>query len=313
MKRFLKCVKDTFKILLLTVAFSATLLCSFGFSYTGDVVMAQNGKVEATLTVKSDKTKADFEKSVAEKIEKYNEVAGLYPLTVTLESVVQQSEGYQVNVSTRRIDKLKTSANFYLQSFQEYVEENSQTREKLDKLERGNLSTVSVSTSTGRISFLREGTSYPVLAKKVDGTPITVEELSKGENVTSDAKLLLFEVMGVEGLESVSVTLPGKVLYIGGNSVTVSGENTLTIKPEVVKNAKVFDNATNEYETKDVVGMVGYVVFDPPVSPWLIGVICVASGVVVLIATVVCIRLYRSGKKILAAQTGDKEVDNGEN
>ncbi len=279
--------------------------CSLGFSYTGKAKVKHNGLCEVTFSVKSGLAPAEFKQAVQAKVEGYNTVSGKLPAALKLEGIRSKAEGYEVEISTRRIDKIETSGTYEWRDFATYVEEGTQMREWLDKFEMGNISAITATTLTSKIKFYRNRTNYPITPKYADGTPLSVAEMSEGKKASKDAKILVFKLVDLQHLEQVKVTLPGKISYYAGESFAVEGDKTLVLTPKNVEKAEVYDIASKQTEIRDVQSILGYVVYDPPMSPAIILLLCL-GGVLIIGGTVlVLLKFYRDGKKILMEREGD--------
>ncbi len=282
-----------------------------GFSMTAKATIHQNGKGSAVLNVVSEKTEKEFKKDLKEKLDGFNIISGDNDM-LQLKSLKKTSDGFSVEISFRRIDKIKVMGDFKFAKFSSYVSEGSMTLAELDKWYKGNISgTVSAyyDGQLGKINVPRSSNNIKVKPYTVSGKELTYEQFVEvGEKADRNDTIFSFRLFDIGNVVKARVSFPGKITHYGGENVTVIGDDTIEVTPTLVdatvtknkiETVDGVDKIVPEVIVGDIGCMVGYVVFEKSLSPLMIGLIVVVSALIIGLITFVIVHMIKKGKRIL--------------
>lgn len=286
--------------LLLVAAF---FTCS-GFTTTGDASVKHSGKAEAVFTVKSDAARDDFVRRVEEKVNGINIVSGASDM-VTVRGITETDGGYEVKVQLRRLDKVKAHGEYDLAKFNDCVAEGSMSSRLLESMYKANLSCTMpmyYNNYLGQITLLKERT-VEIKPHDAAGRELSLEEFVAAGRVDTKSSMFMFRAVDVANIETIRITLPGKIKYYGNERIEVVDESTFRIAPfdvkaQLLKNSVVVEDGVEKIEptvtTETVGAIMGYVVYEKSASPFAIGMYttagCLAAGLLAALVIVVYMR-----------------------
>ncbi len=289
-------------------------------SIEGNVSISHDGKSEASLTIVSSLAQEDFENAVKSKIQGYNTVSGLSD-AVSLKRINAVEEGYQVDVTLRRADKVKIQGSFDYEEWSNFAAEGSEARKSIENANRGNISTTVENYydgTRGNIVVSRDS-SVVVSPKTLGGEKVDVDSFLSEAASSSDRNMMLFfGVFDLEGVKCMKVSVPGKLKYIGGEGVAVSSSSGVEITPvtvpvTVTKTVTVIDENGNEkYTTKvekknSAQALVGYFVYEKSLSPFEITMISLGCVIGVGLLSAFPIYWVVLGKKEIAKRKKEED------
>ena len=277
-------LKKLFKYLAASVFAALIFVCFSGFTLTGSAKIRYSGKGTAAFSVISDAAEQEFRQAAQDYVDGFTVRSGESDM-ITLEDVTKTENGYNVEVSFRRLDKVKAMGEFFLQKTSSFVPETSETGEMIRNWEAG-------------MFAVTETIYYKSVAKSVDidvttvadglrlytagGKEIAVDELDAyaagaGDKSTAAA----FCLLDVGCVESVTVSFPADIAYYAGGDMRLVNKNTVEMRPVFIE-AEITSTEGNMIpETKDVGTIFGYVIYEKGLSPAAIcGIVasCVILG-----------------------------------
>lgn len=104
-------LKKLFKYLAASVFAALIFVCFSGFTLTGSAKIRYSGKGTAAFSVISDAAEQEFRQAAQDYVDGFTVRSGESDM-ITLEDVKKTENGYNVEVSFRRLDKVKAMANF---------------------------------------------------------------------------------------------------------------------------------------------------------------------------------------------------------
>lgn len=277
-------LKKLFKYLAASVFAALIFVCFSGFTLTGSAKIRYSGKGTAAFSVISDAAEQEFRQAAQDYVDGFTVRSGESDM-ITLEDVTKTENGYNVEVSFRRLDKVKAMGEFFLQKTSSFVPETSETGEMIRNWEAG-------------MFAVTETIYYKSVAKSVDidvttvadglrlytagGKEIAVDELDSyaagaGDKSTAAA----FCLLDVGCVESVTVSFPADIAYYAGGDMRLVNKNTVEMRPVFIE-AEITSTEGNMIpETKDIGTIFGYVIYEKWLSPAAIcGIVatCVILG-----------------------------------
>lgn len=277
-------LKKLFKYLAASVFAALIFVCFSGFTLTGSAKIRYSGKGTAAFSVVSDAAEQEFRQAAQDYVDGFTVRSGESDM-ITLEDVTKTKNGYNVEVSFRRLDKVKAMGEFFLQKTSSFVPETSETGEMIRNWEAG-------------MFAVTETIYYKSVAKSVDidvttvadglrlytagGKEIAVDELDAyaagaGDKSTAAA----FCLLDVGCVESVTVSFPADIAYYAGGDMRLVNKNTVEMRPVFIE-AEITSTEGNMIpETKDIGTIFGYVIYEKGLSPAAIcGIVaaCVILG-----------------------------------
>lgn len=277
-------LKKLFKYLAASVFAALIFVCFSGFTLTGSAKIRYSGKGTAAFSVISDAAEQEFRQAAQDYVDGFTVRSGESDM-ITLEDVTKTENGYNVEVSFRRLDKVKAMGEFFLQKTSSFVPETSETGEMIRNWEAG-------------MFAVTETIYYKSVAKSVDidvttvadglrlytagGKEIAVDELDAyaagaGDKSTAAA----FCLLDVGCVESVTVSFPADIAYYAGGDMRLVNKNTVEMRPVFIE-AEITSTEGNMIpETKDIGTIFGYVIYEKGLSPAAIcGIVasCVILG-----------------------------------
>lgn len=293
-------LKKLFKYLAASVFAALIFVCFSGFTLTGSAKIRYSGKGTAAFSVISDAAEQEFRQAAQDYVDGFTVRSGESDM-ITLEDVTKTENGYNVEVSFRRLDKVKAMGEFFLQKTSSFVPETSETGEMIRNWEAG-------------MFAVTETIYYKSVAKSVDidvttvadglrlytagGKEIAVDELDSyaagaGDKSTAAA----FCLLDVGCVESVTVSFPADIAYYAGGDMRLVNKNTVEMRPVFIE-AEITSTEGNMIpETKDVGTIFGYVIYEKGLSPAAIcGIVaaCVILGGLLAAFFVYLVKLGRN-------------------
>lgn len=303
-----KILKKWFRCCVAVIMLFATLCACSAFTLTGSAKIKYSGKGEATLTVRSDLDETAFKQSVADYVEGFATQSGESD-RVTLKSVKKTDDGYAVQVSFRRIDKVKVMGECFLSKTSAFVEESSETGEMIRGWESGYFATtqnIMYKDTLKQIDIDPAAYADGTVLRKANGDQIDVEELSSyakkaGENSTVAA----FRLLDVSCIESVRVSFPADVLYYAGGDVELIDDNTVEIRPTLIEATIVStEGGAIDTKTEQIGTIFAYVVYEKGLSPLAIVAIVIGSLLIVGLIVAFLLHIWKLSKN---AKKSEKE------
>lgn len=293
-------LKKLFKYLAASVFAALIFVCFSGFTLTGSAKIRYSGKGTAAFSVISDAAEQEFRQAAQDYVDGFTVRSGESDM-ITLEDVTKTENGYNVEVSFRRLDKVKAMGEFFLQKTSSFVPETSETGEMIRNWEAG-------------MFAVTETIYYKSVAKSVDidvttvadglrlytagGKEISVDELDAyaagaGDKSTAAA----FCLLDVGCVESVTVSFPADIAYYAGGDMRLVNKNTVEMRPVFIE-AEITSTEGNMIpETKDIGTIFGYVIYEKGLSPAAIcGIVaaCVILGGLLAAFFVYLVKLGRN-------------------
>lgn len=293
-------LKKLFKYLAASVFAALIFVCFSGFTLTGSAKIRYSGKGTAAFSVISDAAEQEFRQAAQDYVDGFTVRSGESDM-ITLEDVTKTENGYNVEVSFRRLDKVKAMGEFFLQKTSSFVPETSETGEMIRNWEAG-------------MFAVTETIYYKSVAKSVDidvttvadglrlytagGKEIAVDELDAyaagaGDKSTAAA----FCLLDVGCVESVTVSFPADIAYYAGGDMRLVNKNTVEMRPVFIE-AEITSTEGNMIpETKDIGTIFGYVIYEKGLSPAAIcGIVaaCVILGGLLAAFFVYLVKLGRN-------------------
>lgn len=297
-------LKKLFKYLAASVFAALIFVCFSGFTLTGSAKIRYSGKGTAAFSVISDAAEQEFRQAAQDYVDGFTVRSGESDM-ITLEDVTKTENGYNVEVSFRRLDKVKAMGEFFLQKTSSFVPETSETGEMIRNWEAG-------------MFAVTETIYYKSVAKSVDidvttvadglrlytagGKEIAVDELDSyaagaGDKSTAAA----FCLLDVGCVESVTVSFPADIAYYAGGDMRLVNKNTVEMRPVFIE-AEITSTEGNMIpETKDVGTIFGYVIYEKGLSPAAICGIVAACVILGGLLAAFFVYLVKLGKNVAPA------------
>lgn len=294
-------LKKLFKYLAASVFAALIFVCFSGFTLTGSAKIRYSGKGTAAFSVISDAAEQEFRQAAQDYVDGFTVRSGESDM-ITLEDVTKTKNGYNVEVSFRRLDKVKAMGEFFLQKTSSFVPETSETGEMIRNWEAG-------------MFAVTETIYYKSVAKSVDidvttvadglrlytagGKEIAVDELDAyaagaGDKSTAAA----FCLLDVGCVESVTVSFPADIAYYAGGDMRLVNKNTVEMRPVFIE-AEITSTEGNMIpETKDVGTIFGYVIYEKGLSPAAICGIVAACVILGGLLAAFFVYLVKLGKNV---------------
>lgn len=297
-------LKKLFKYLAASVFAALIFVCFSGFTLTGSAKIRYSGKGTAAFSVISDAAEQEFRQAAQDYVDGFTVRSGESDM-ITLEDVTKTENGYNVEVSFRRLDKVKAMGEFFLQKTSSFVPETSETGEMIRNWEAG-------------MFAVTETIYYKSVAKSVDidvttvadglrlytagGKEIAVDELDSyaagaGDKSTAAA----FCLLDVGCVESVTVSFPADIAYYAGGDMRLVNKNTVEMRPVFIE-AEITSTEGNMIpETKDIGTIFGYVIYEKGLSPAAMCGIVAACVILGGLLAAFFVYLVKLGKNVAPA------------
>lgn len=294
-------LKKLFKYLAASVLAALIFVCFSCFTLTGSAKIRYSGKGTAAFSVISDAAEQEFRQAAQDYVDGFTVRSGESDM-ITLEDVTKTENGYNVEVSFRRLDKVKAMGEFFLQKTSSFVPETSETGEMIRNWEAG-------------MFAVTETIYYKSVAKSVDidvttvadglrlytagGKEIAVDELDAyaagaGDKSTAAA----FCLLDVGCVESVTVSFPADIAYYAGGNMRLVNKNTVEMRPVFIE-AEITSTEGNMIpETKDIGTIFGYVIYEKGLSPAAICGIVAACVILGGLLVAFFVYLVKLGKNV---------------
>ena len=297
-------LKKLFKYLAASVFAALIFVCFSGFTLTGSAKIRYSGKGTAAFSVISDAAEQEFRQAAQDYVDGFTVRSGESDM-ITLEDVTKTENGYNVEVSFRRLDKVKAMGEFFLQKTSSFVPETSETGEMIRNWEAG-------------MFAVTETIYYKSVAKSVDidvttvadglrlytagGKEIAVDELDAyaagaGDKSTAAA----FCLLDVGCVESVTVSFPADIAYYAGGDMRLVNKNTVEMRPVFIEAETTSTEGNMIPETKDVGTIFGYVIYEKGMSPAAICGIVAACVILGGLLAAFFVYLVKLGKNVAPA------------
>lgn len=297
-------LKKLFKYLAASVFAALIFVCFSGFTLTGSAKIRYSGKGTAAFSVISDAAEQEFRQAVQDYVDGFTVRSGESDM-ITLEDVTKTENGYNVEVSFRRLDKVKAMGEFFLQKTSSFVPETSETGEMIRNWEAG-------------MFAVTETIYYKSVAKSVDidvttvadglrlytagGKEIAVDELDAYATGAGDkSTAAAFCLLDVGCVESVTVSFPADIAYYAGGDMRLVNKNTVEMRPVFIE-AEITSTEGNMIpETKDIGTIFGYVIYEKGLSPAAICGIVAACVILGGLLAAFFVYLVKLGKNVAPA------------
>lgn len=276
----------------------------------GSASLRHDGKAEAAVSISSSLPQPEFETFLQNKLRGFNVVSG-YQDAVTVKKVTPMSEGYQVNLAFRRLDKVKLQGTILLDSFSSFSVEGSEARKAVENGARGNIETVCgtyVDEGYATLKVSRD-TKVSLSPRLLDGSPVPVTDFVEAASKSSKSDwMLFFRSFDVQYVTKVKLSIPGKLRYLAGEGVRAIDSQTLELTPvsipvtlnktyNYIDENGVEKTATETIQKTDALGFAGYFVYEKSLSPTAIVFLCLGGAAIVGLLTAACVYFVRLGKK----------------
>lgn len=294
-------LKKLFKYLAASVFAALIFVCFSGFTLTGSAKIRYSGKGTAAFSVISDAAEQEFRQAAQDYVDGFTVRSGESDM-ITLEDVTKTENGYNVEVSFRRLDKVKAMGEFFLQKTSSFVPETSETGEMIRNWEAGMFAvTETIYYKSVAISVDIDVTTVAdgLRLYTAGGKEIAVDELDAyaagaGDKSTAAA----FCLLDVGCVESVTVSFPADIAYYAGGDMRLVNKNTVEMRPVFIE-AEITSTEGNMIpETKDIGTIFGYVIYEKGLSPAAICGIVAACVILGGLLAAFFVYLVKLGKNV---------------
>ncbi len=276
-------------------------VCFSGFTLTGSAKIKYSGKGSATFSVISEEEEQPFKEAVEAYAEGFRVRSGEND-AIFVESVSKTENGYNVEVSFRRIDKVKAMGEFFLQKTSSFVPETSETGEMIRNWEAGLFActqTIYYKSVAKSVDIGIDEMADGLQLYSADGAEVSLEELDKYAAGASDkSTTAAFRLLDVGCIERLTVSFPANIAYYAGNDMKLVNKNTVEMRPVQIMAEITSTEGEMIPEDKEIGAMFGYVIYEKGISPAaMFGIIAgtiVAGG---LIAAFI-LHLIKLGKNV---------------
>ncbi len=291
-------IKKWVKILLPILIAVICLLTGFLLSESKDEGLRHNGKATVVLELKSDLEQEDFSKQFEEFIEGSNMLSNADDM-ITLADTEKTEIGYRVTLYLRRIDKINLRGKFQLKSASELFAEGSESMQQMqDWYEEYYYTTVSVAygKDRGTITLPRGGEGQiSIKPRTTSGEEVEFESFVEQMRKADDSqKVFSLCLLDIENLHYAKIIFPGKIDFIGGDSLKQISENTVEITP--VKLETEIETVKNGWQRETVSCALGYVVYTQSMSPFTMCILIMVALLVLLFIVYAILGLRKKGK-----------------
>lgn len=292
--------------------------CGSGFTVEADATLKHNGKGSAVLTIESDTPQEAFEQELADRLYGYSQTSGDSDM-LALKSLRAVEDGYEAEISFRRIDKIKVRGEFELKSLSEYLSLYNEDAEdyvlqKLVKWSTGNLAGTVNGFHDGDYSTInvsRADRDLKIQPRTAAGEDVALADfISQGKSAKNNATIFTFYCFDLGAVTHARMTFPGKISYVAGENIRLIDESTVEVTPST-QDISVMRSDGSLTDVADAGAFVGYVVFDKSMSPLAVGLIVFSCLVFLLLVGIVLLVLYRRGKKGAQSRAFPSSEGNG--
>ena len=294
-------LKKLFKYLVASVFAALIFVCFSGFTLTGSAKIRYSGKGTAAFSVISDAAEQEFRQAAQDYVDGFTVRSGESDM-ITLEDVTKTENGYNVEVSFRRLDKVKAMGEFFLQKTSSFVPETSETGEMIRNWEAGMFAvteTIYYKSVAKSVDIDVTTVADGLRLYTADGKEIAVDELDAyaagaGDKSTAAA----FCLLDVGCVESVTVSFPADIAYYAGGDMRLVNKNTVEMRPVFIE-AEITSTEGNMIpETKDIGTIFGYVIYEKGLSPAAICGIVAACVILGGLLAAFFVYLVKLGKNV---------------
>lgn len=309
-------LKKLFKYLAASVFAALIFVCFSGFTLTCSAKIRYSGKGTAAFSVISDAAEQEFRQAAQDYVDGFTVRSGESDM-ITLEDVTKTENGYNVEVSFRRLDKVKAMGEFFLQKTSSFVPETSETGEMIRNWEAGMFAvteTIYYKSVAKSVDIDVTTVADGLRLYTADGKEIAVDELDAyaagaGDKSTAAA----FCLLDVGCVESVTVSFPADIAYYAGGDMRLVNKNTVEMRPVFIE-AEITSTEGNMIpETKDIGTIFGYVIYEKGLSPAAICGIVAACVILGGLLAAFFVYLVKLGKNVapFAANGAVRSVPGG--
>ncbi len=287
----------------------------FGFSadITAEASLNHAGKATAVVSVRSDLAYDAFSERAEAKARDFCMLSG-YKDAVTIKSIHPIEDGYDLDMSLRRLDKVKMQGTFLFGEFSSFGTEGSEARKAIENAARGNIETVCGAYVDGSYATMKVSRDTRVkISPKTPGeeeVPLA-DFLAASAAAKSADTMLFYRAFDTDCVTKITLKIPGKVAYIGGEGIRALSQDKLELTPvsipvTITKTITFIDEngvekTTTEVKKKDdAKGFAGYFVYRESLSPVALGFLI--AGAALLAGGIAAASVYfvRLGKKEIA-------------
>ena len=294
-------LKKLFKYLAASVFAALIFVCFSGFTLTGSAKIRYSGKGTAAFSVISDAAEQEFRQAAQDYVDGFTVRSGESDM-ITLEDVTKTENGYNVEVSFRRLDKVKAMGEFFLQKTSSFVPETSETGEMIRNWEAGMFAvteTIYYKSVAKSVDIDVTTVADGLRLYTADGKEIAVDELDAyaagaGDKSTAAA----FCLLDVGCVESVTVSFPADIAYYAGGDMRLVNKNTVELRPVFIEAEITSTEGDMIPETKDIGTIFGYVIYEKGLSPAAICGIVAACVILGGLLAAFFVYLVKLGKNV---------------
>ena len=282
-------------------------LCLSSFT-TANVTIKHSGKANAIVSYVSSENYNSFKENIENRIYQHNMSSG-YSDAITIKSIKQNNEGYDVSYKLRRVDKVVLNGKIFLDKFKNMTRYESESYYTLLKFNKGDVSCnapVYFDNILGKVVISRD-TRFKIQTYDINNNEVDINDfIEKGNNSKDNSMMLMFQLFNFENVKKITLQLPGKITYYGAYAISVINENTIEITPssikaKLTKNKIVIEDGVEKIEpvveTKVINSFIGYIAYDKGISPTKIVLISILSAIGVSLIIFTIIRIYKVGLK----------------
>lgn len=324
--------------ILLTIWLPIMCLPLCGFTANGEMKIKHNGAGNATFFVTSELEEDAFQDKMKKVIAGLNSGSPNHrerlPI-IKLNSIEQENNLYKVNLSFRRIDKVKPRGEIYVYSAKELKREGSPEYNRLLwRQDFGDIGATFANVYYDGVNGTVEikvpednGPEFVMKPKTAFGEELLFNDFAK--KVSEKNQIIDFQLVDTLGIQKIQISLPGRITYCSDN-IKVINEGTFEITPitapaYVMINGKwrkvmldangqpILDENTGKPIPlpEDIQTFVGYVAYQKSISPLEITIIVISAVALVGLVVFALVYFYQRGKKVQAKENLKKELENG--
>lgn len=297
------------------------------YGFTLDIAAEINyfGKGTVTVDIDSEENIEAVESKIEDSLYGYNIIASRNDI-VELKSLKQTDSGFAATISFQRIDKVNGLGSVERGDCGELLEGGSETRELLNRWEKGNLK---VTTAVQKFGVLEnvivqkkynDTNDFKIQPTLADGTVISLTTMEETKSFEKD-KLLIFQLYDLPSVSAITIKFPGKIDVTSSLNVQKLDEYTVKLTPTVIK-ADVMSADGEPRIGSDTSCFIGFIAYKSGTNPIVVSAVVVAVVLIVVVLVLMYVHYgYRKGgiAKLRAepatveTKENDKETSNDEN
>ena len=294
-------LKKLFEYLAACAFAALVFLCFSGFTLTGSAKIKYSGKGTATLSVISESDETTFTEETKAYIDGFLVRSGESDM-ISLENVSKTEKGYNVEISFRRLDKVKAMGEFFLQKTSSFVPETSETGEMIRNWEAGMFActeTIYYKSVAKSVDIDVTTVSDGLQLYAANGAEVTLDELDSYAAGASDkSTTAAFNLLDVGCIESLTVSFPANIVYYAGGDMKLIDKNTVEMRPVQIEAEITSTEGEMIPESKDIGAIFGYVIYEKGLSPAAIFGIIAGAAIVVGLLAAFFAHLVKLGKNV---------------